>query len=1169
MAEENLEMKKSEIAKKEEEILKFWQENKIFEKSLEQTKSGKEFIFYDGPPFATGLPHYGHLLAGTIKDVIPRYKTMKGYHVRRRWGWDCHGLPIENLIEKELDLKSKKDIEEFGVENFNLKARESVLRYADEWKKIVPRLGRFVDMEDDYRTMDASYSETTWWIFKTLHDKGLVYEGYKSMHICPRCETTLSNFEVTQGYKDVTDISVTVKFELEDEPNTCVLAWTTTPWTLPGNVALAVGKDITYAKIKIGDNFYILAKDRLTIIKDTYELVEEMKGQDLVGKKYKALFNYYQDDVKLENKENGWKIYGADFVTTEDGTGVVHIAPAFGEDDLNLGRANNLPFVQHVAMNGTFKPEIKEWAGLQVKPIEDPQATDILVLKYLAGKETLFAKEKFTHSYPHCWRCNTPLLNYATSSWFIKVSELKDKLVEVNKKVNWVPEHVRDGRFGKWLEGARDWAISRSRYWGAPLPAWRCNGCGTVKVIGSYNELADLIKKSGNKFWAMRHGEAKSNTGDFISADPKDENYLTDKGKKEVVETGERLKENKIDLIISSDFVRTKETAEIMADKLGLDKTQIIFDERLREINVGDFAGKTWVEYNEAYGSPLNLLFNHLPTGGENYNDIRKRVMSLLFELDEKYQNKNILVISHGLPLFMMQATLERLSNKQIVESPRRGLDFGLAEARAINFWSYPHNYHYEFDIHRPYVDGVSLPCSCGGEAKRVPEVFDCWYESGSMPYAQDHYPIENLDIINPTTNIGFPADFIAEGLDQTRGWFYSLIVLGVGLFGQSPFKNVVTNGLVLAESGQKMSKSLRNYTDPMEIANEYGADALRLYLMTSPAVKGEDLYFSNKGVAEIQRKIVMRLLNILAFYQIYQTSSEMKIDKLSNVLDTWILVRLKETIKQTEKALEKYEIDRSIRPLDEFIEDLSTWYLRRSRDRFKDDGSDKQSAIFVTRFVLQEVAKLLAPLAPFVADMVYQELKNDQDSLSVHLSAWPESEIYLLGKINENEKKEVIEKMAETRKIVSLGLEFRQQMKIKVRQPLSELKVKGSELVDQEEYIKLIKDELNVKTISFGQDVEGEVWLDGELTDDLVAEGVVRELIRQLQELRKKLGLNPMDKINLTIEAETFGQNLLKQFESELKIGTASVGLDYGAVDEGETIEANELSFKVKITKL
>ncbi|MEK7477747.1 MAG: class I tRNA ligase family protein, partial [Patescibacteria group bacterium] len=487
---------KSEIALKEEAILKFWQENQIFEKTLAQTKDGPEFVFYDGPPFATGLPHYGHILAGTIKDVIPRYQTMKGRPVKRRWGWDCHGLPAENLVEAKLKLKSKQEIEDYGVALFNEEARAMVLEYVDDWKKIVPRLGRFVDMENDYRTMDSTYTETVMWIFKTLHDKGLIYEGYKSMQICPRCETTLSNFEVNQGYKDIPDISVTVKFELMDEPKKYVLAWTTTPWTLPGNVALAVNPEIDYVEVsgEVEGNIYVVAGARVkAVFGDNYKILKTFKGSELLGKSYKPAFDYYVNDENIKNRENSWKIYGADFVTTEDGTGVVHIAPAFGEDDMKLGQKENLPFIQPVAMNGRFKPEVTDWAGEQVKPKDDPQKMDIEILKYLAAKEILFAKAKITHSYPHCWRCETPLLNYAASSWFVEVTKFKDELVANNQQINWVPAHIKEGRFGKWLLGARDWAISRSRFWGAPIPVWKCEECQKTRIVGAVADLKDSL----------------------------------------------------------------------------------------------------------------------------------------------------------------------------------------------------------------------------------------------------------------------------------------------------------------------------------------------------------------------------------------------------------------------------------------------------------------------------------------------------------------------------------------------------------------------------------------------------------------------------------------------------------------------------------------------------
>jgi isoleucyl-tRNA synthetase len=477
-------VKKSTIAQREEATLAFWQTNKVFEQSVNKEAPQGEFRFYDGPPFATGDPHFGHILAGTIKDVLPRYKTMQGYRVPRRWGWDCHGLPIENLVEKELGLETKKAIEDYGIAKFNEKARASVLTYEHVWKEIIPRTGRWIDMDHPYKTMDPSYTEAVWWSFKQLHEKGLVEQGFKSMHLCPRCETTLSNFEVNQGYKDITDISVYVKFELVDEPGTYLLAWTTTPWTLPGNAGAAVKADATYVKAKKdGANYILLENLAEKVLKDAYEVVSKMFGKDLVGKKYKSLFTYYQPEGK---------VYAADFVSTEDGTGIVHIAPAFGEDDYQLSLKENIPFIQHVGTDGHFKPEVKDFAGLAVKPKDDHQSTDILVIKYLAGQGLLFAKEKIVHSYPHCWRCDTPLLNYATSSWFVAVEKIKPTLLETAQAINWSPAHIKEGRWGQWLSGARDWSISRQRFWANTIPVWRCGKCKKEVVVGSIDELKKL-----------------------------------------------------------------------------------------------------------------------------------------------------------------------------------------------------------------------------------------------------------------------------------------------------------------------------------------------------------------------------------------------------------------------------------------------------------------------------------------------------------------------------------------------------------------------------------------------------------------------------------------------------------------------------------------------------
>ncbi len=967
-------IQKSPTALREEETLKFWEEKGIFKKSLEKESPKGNYVFFDGPPFATGSPHYGHILAGTMKDVIPRFKTMQGYHVPRRWGWDCHGLPIENMIEKELNLNSKKDIEEYGIEKFTEAARASVLRYDSEWKEVVPRTGRWIDMDNAYLTMDTTYTESIWWSFKTLFEKKYIYRGFKSMHLCPRCETTLSNFEVAQGYKDIVDISVYAKFELMDEPGAFVIAWTTTPWTLPGNVALAVNAETEYVKAKKDGAVYIVAKPLAEkSLKEGYEIIAELNGKELVGKSYKPLFPYYQS-VDLPNKENGWKIFAADFVTTEDGTGVVHIAPGYGEDDYQLSLKEKLPFIQHVGVDGHFKKEVTDFVGQIAKPKDDHQKGDVEIIKYLAKHGTLFAKEKITHSYPHCWRCDTPLLNYASSSWFVKVTDMKEKLLDENKKVHWVPEDIGEGRFGKWLEGARDWAISRTRYWGAPLPVWMCKSCDKIEVVGS---IAELEERSG----------------------------------------------------------------------------------------------KT------------------------------------------------------------------------------------------------PKNKKGELDLHRPYIDEVTLKCSCEGEMKRVPDVFDTWYESGSMTYGQHHYPFENKELID--NQKGFPADFIAEGLDQTRGWFYSLLVLSTGLFGLSPYKNVIVNGIVLAEDGQKMSKRLKNYPEVRYVFDKYGADAMRYYLLASPVVKGQDLGFSEKGLDEVSKKIIIRLQNVFSFYAMYQHEEHLAHAESKSLLDQWIIARLNEVARDVTTNLEKYELDRAARPFMDFIDDLSTWYLRRSRDRFKsDDVEDKKNALATTRYVLVELSKLMAPFMPFLAEDVYQKVKGGkpfdgaQGRESVHLENWSE-----VKEVNQK----VIEDMAEVRKLVSIALEVRSRSNIKVRQPLAKLAIKSEKIKGNQELLDLIADEVNVKEVVVDASLQNDVDLDTTISESLKQEGNARELIRGLQELRKKMDLNPQDAILLTIDTTEIGKSLVEQFKAEIAKTAQVKDIMFASSKEGsgEFVEVDGIAFKLQIVKV
>ena len=1169
-------------AQKEEATLKFWQDNRIFEKSVEKEAPRGEYVFYDGPPFATGLPHYGHLLAGTIKDFVGRYQTMRGYHVPRRWGWDCHGLPVENIVEKELNLKTKKDIEEYGVEKFNARARECVMTYVDDWKKIVPRMGRFVDMDHDYKTMDSTFTESVWWIFSKLNEKGLVYEGFKSMHLCPRCETTLSNFEVNQGYKDITDISVTVKFAVTGEANTFFLAWTTTPWTLPGNVALAVGSEVDYVKIKVmpsGEN-YILAKSRLSVIKDNYAVVEEFKGEKIIGKSYRPVFDYY-NNKETKNLENGFKVYGATFVTTEDGTGIVHIAPAFGEDDLNLGKEKNLPFIQHVGTNGKFKPEAKDFAGLDVKPKDDKelgqdhQSSDILVIKYLAGKGTLFAKEKLIHSYPHCWRCDTPLLNYASSSWFVEVTKFRDKLVKVNKDIKWVPGDIKEGRFGKWLEGARDWAISRSRYWGAPLPVWRCDKCGHKDFISS---VEDIKKKTGgrNNFYVIRHGEAENNVLGIISSDPKRPHHLTEKGIAQVKESAEKLKNKKIDLIYVSPFVRTQETAKIISGILNLDQSQVITDDRIHEVYGGELDGKPDAEYQRLFESAIEK-FDKAPKGGENYTEIKNRMTEFVYDIDVKNKGKNILIVTHNTPACLMFAGVLGLDQEKTITLRQEAHDFiKNSEVKEMPFAPIPHNYNYELDLHRPFIDDVIFTCGCGqgGKMKRVPEVFDCWFESGSMPFSQAHYPFENLDKFNPNPGlfkkpVGFPAEFIGEGLDQTRGWFYTMLVLSVALFGESSYKNVIVNGIMLAEDGRKLSKSLRNYPDPMVVVDKYGADALRYYLLSSPLVKAEDVKFTEVGVDEVTKKILARLENVHTFYEMYSQNVSVPVKNFTpislNILDRWILARLNELNLAVTTAADRYELDRATRPIMDFVDDLSTWYLRRSRDRFKsDDLKDKTQAIETTRFILEELAKLIAPAMPFYAEELYQKVKSFAGKESVHLADWP-----AVNKISDFEQK-IIADMVEVRKIVTLGLEARSKANIKVRQPLSKLKVKSEKLKvdDLKPYFDLIRDEINVKEVITDNTLTEVVELDVNITPELKEEGLVRELARAIQDLRKQGKLSPSDKVNLKIKTTAEGQDLVRKFELEIKKITLLKNISFEDLAGGVPVKIDDLDFVLEINR-
>ena len=1008
---------------REKEVLKFWNENNIFGKSIDIRADGEPYTFYDGPPTANGKPHIGHVLTRVIKDMIPRYRTMKGYKVLRKAGWDTHGLPVELEVEKKLGLDGKEQIEEYGLEPFIQECKESVWKYKGMWEQFSGTVGFWADMDDPYVTYHNSFIESEWWALKQIWDKKLLYKGHKIVPYCPRCGTPLSSHEVAQGYKDVKEKSVIAKFRVKGTEDEYILAWTTTPWTLPSNVALCVNPVETYVKVKVQVNaqndvvkegeedtavkteYYYLAQALLSVIDGAYEVVESYVGKDLEYKEYEPLFDYAKPGKKC------YYVTCDGYVTLTDGTGVVHIAPAFGEDDAKVGRNYDLPFVQLVDEKGEFKEEVTDLAGVFCKK------GDEAILKMLGAKGLLFKVLKFEHSYPFCWRCDTPLIYYARESWFIKMTAVKDRMIANNKTINWIPESIGKGRFGDWLENLQDWAVSRNRYWGTPLNVWECE-CGHMHAIGSIEELKSM---------------------------------------------------------------------------------------------------------------------------SDNCPD--------------------------------------------------------------------------DIELHRPFIDAVTIKCPCcGKQMHRVPEVIDCWFDSGSMPFAQWHYPFENKEIFEEN----FPANFISEAVDQTRGWFYSLLAISTLIFDKAPYKNVIVLGLVLDGEGQKMSKSKGNAVDPFDALEKYGADAIRwyFYINSAPWLPNK---FHDRAVVEGQRKFMGTLWNTYAFFTLYANIDEfdatkytLEYDKLP-VMDRWILSRLNTTVKEVDDNLANYRIPETARALQEFVDELSNWYVRRARERFWAKGmeQDKINAYLTLYTSLVTISKAAAPMIPFMTEDIYRNLVCGIDPSapeSVHLCDFPEADESMIDTALEAEMEEVLN-------AVVLGRSCRNSANVKNRQPLNKMYIKADKKLS-DFYIGIIADELNVKSVEFTDDVsaytdylfkpqlrtlgkrfgkqinvlretlanldgsaamaelnekgsitialdgteeviekddlliealqtEGyvsesnngvTVVLDTNLTDELVEEGFVREIISKIQNMRKDSGFEVMDHIKVYQSGNDRIKDILLRNEDTIK---------------------------------
>ena len=1158
----------------EDKILSFWKSNKIFLKSLKQNERNKRFNWFEGPPYANAMPHMGHFLTRIYKDTIMRFFTMLGYYVPRRAGWDTHGLPIEVNTEKELGFKTKKDIYDYGVAEFNKKCKELVIKYKDIWEMVDEKIGFWIDHKNAYYTFDPFYIESTWWILKEIYNKGLLKQEFRVAPYCPRCETVLAQAELgmPDAYRKVKDPSVYVKFKINDsrfKPSTTyLLAWTTTPWTLPGNLALAVNENFDYFLYKT-EKGNIITHQKLN-----YEILKVYKGKDLIGLSYEPLFKI----KNLENNKNNYKVYSAEFVKEEEGTGIVHIAPAYGEEDFQLGQKNKLSVLNYLDLQGRFGSDLFEDSELDQKIAGlFFKEADKILFEYLDKKGLIFEGNLngYEHEYPHCWRCKTPLIYFATKFWLIKVSQIKEKIIESNEKVNWTSEAVKK-RFYEWIKEGKDWNLSRTRFWGIPLPFWICERCGNIEVIGSLDELANHFK-SNNNYILMRHTESLSNKKNFLSSYPEIKfNPLTRKGVLDAKRKARTLKKFKIDLIFASPLTRTKQTAEIISQEI---KSPIIFDFRLREIDLGVLNGRPYEDFDKYLADEITGKrdFEKKIENGESLDDVRKRVVEFILEVEKLYKGKNILIISHGAPLWLLEGEMLGIDKESLREFKIKSYELG--EIRKVKFKVLPRNEDGEIDLHRPYVDNFVWLCKkCKGLMKRAPEVADIWFDSGCVPFASYYYPRRNKKEIDQ--EIIYPADFIIEGIDQTRGWFYTLLVISTLIKNKAPYKSVISNGFVLDAQGKKMSKSLGNVVDPYEIVLKYGSDLPRFYMFYLNDTY-ENKRFNEKELIDLKREFFDLLLNILKFYLFYYNPEvrNYKNKKELTTMDLWFSARIKETYETYYNLMQKFEIHKASRLLFDLLSDFSRWWLRRSRERFQNFSNKKQllNDLVIFQDFLYEFIKMLAPLAPFISEFIFQEIKDDLRfrypvKESIHLEK--------LGKPIKLTLKEklLLDEMEKIRKIASDVHRIRKEKKIKLRQPLKTLYLSSKY---SPEVLEILKEEINVLEIKTEEPKQKEnlyyseefekLWLDLTIDEKLKELGIYKDFIRIIQDLRQDAGLTPKEIVGLNLTLPKFLEKIVNKYLKNIteKTKTKLVKKQKTIIAEKETDYENFGKIKLVLFKI